>query len=169
MRALTLWVWVLVLGMGVGGCAKLPAEALIVQEKIGESIEAARRNQLRLIDEFAEAEKTSRRVAFEAGIPQAIEAEFGVGKTNFELAEVEGFLKEYGRQLQAEMGEVDEKAAELRHQTNEFFDEMWRLNDVNLGLLRSVVELNQTYRAAFEQAKSRSRVIQAAFGDDEGR
>jgi hypothetical protein len=167
MRALTLWV--LVWGLGVGGCAKLPAEALIVQEKIGESIEAARRNQLRLIDEFAEAEKTSRRVAFEAGIPKAIEEEFGEGNASFELVEVGGFLKEYGRQLQAGMGEVDEKAAELRHQTNEFFDEMWRLNDVNLDLLRSVVELNQTYRAALERAKSRSRAVQAAFGDDEGR
>lgn len=167
MRALTLCV--LVLGMGVSGCAKLPAEALIVQEKIGESIEAARRNQVRLIDEFAEAEKTSRRIAFEAGISQAIEAEFGEGKTSVELAKVEGFLKEYGQQLQSEMGEVDGKAAELRRQTNEFFDEMWRLNDVNLDLLRSVVELNQTYRVALERAKSRSRAIQAAFGNGEGR
>lgn len=140
----------------LGGCASLPPESVTAQEKIGSGIETARQNQLLLIDKFAEEAKATVNLKFKQAIPAALKKKYGA-KDSYSQVEVESLLVEYGADIQAELKKIDDKRVQLVRDTNQFFDELGSINTLNLGLLKSAVELNKVYKAAFDQIKDRAK------------
>lgn len=140
----------------LSGCASLPQESVIAQEKIGSGIETARINQLLLIDKFAEQEKQRIRLAAKIAIPAALAKKYP-GKFSYTQPEVEALLAEYGADMEAQLQKIDNKRIQLARDTNQFFDDLGSINSLNLELIKSVVDLNRMYKAAFDQVKDKAK------------
>jgi hypothetical protein len=149
-----LLLMVCLLGL-VASCVSIPPESITAQEKIGSGIETARRNQLLLIDKFAEKAKDEIRLAYRIAVPSVLNKKYP-GKASYSSAEVESLLAEYGKDIESDLRKIDNKRASLVQDTNRFFDDLGSINILNLEMLKSAVELNRAYKASFDQIKDRA-------------
>jgi hypothetical protein len=137
------------------GCASLPPEAVISQKKISEGIETARKNQILLINNFAEEAKSKIQLSFQLAIPGSLKNEYGE-KESYSQQEIHASLVDYGKQLQADLKQIDDKRNDLIQETNNFFYQLTILSNANLELLESSVALNEKYRTIFDGIVSKN-------------
>ena len=145
------------------GCASLPPEAVISQKKVSEGIETARTNQILLINNFAEEAKAKLQLSYQLSIPATLKDEYGE-KENYTEEQINKILVDYGKQLQNDLKKIDNKRNELIQETNQFFNELLILSNVNLELLESAVKLNEKYKAIFDGIVSKNEKIKEILG-----
>ena len=136
-------------------CASVPPEAVTAQEKISAGIEAARKNQIMLIDRFADEAKISLRLKYKDAIPAVLQKKLA-GRASFTPTEVQSLLSEYGTDLEGDLKKVDDQRARLVRETDRFFNDLGSLSSLNQQVLASTVQLNKTYKAAFDQLKTQA-------------
>lgn len=145
------------------GCASLPPEAVISQKKVSEGIETARSNQVLLINSYAEEAKSKLQLSFQMAIPDSLKKEYG-DKESYTQEEMTDSLVDYGKQLQDALKKVDDKRNDLIQDTNDFFNELAMLSNVNLELLESVVKLNEKYKAISDGVVSENENFKEILG-----
>lgn len=145
------------------GCAALPPEAVISQRKVSVGLEAARNNQLLVINNFAEEAKSRLQLSFQLGIPEALKEEYGE-RDSYSPQEVKDALVGYGKHLQADLKKIDDKRKDLIIETNQFFNDLSMLSNVNLELLESAVKLNAKYKAIFDGIVSKDDTFGQIIG-----
>ena len=130
------------------GCASVPREIIIAQDKLGTSIDKAERNQATLINQYAADAKKIEKSRLDAALPQVLKKKFGENKP-LSLEDVALVIKDYSNDLEAAYSKIDNKKDELLQSTNDFFSNMRELNYLNKRYLSSLYKLNESYKQSF--------------------
>jgi hypothetical protein len=132
------------------GCATVPPEAVVSQKLIISGIEVARRNQLELIDAYADDQKTQKRLQLEHVALPAVLQETADADGTLQVAVTQKLVAEYAADLQKQLDAIEAKAKSMREQTNRGFDELAQLASLN--------------REYIEALKTRSDVVARLLG-----
>lgn len=153
-RMLLLFVLFVLLAFG---CATIPQESILIQEKLSSGIDIAKTNQEKLIATNAESESLLKELSFRYAFPAALEKKYGK-KNSYTKDELNDIVIAYNSQLKAELKKVDEKKYKLLADTETFFRNLRMLSDTNLKLLKSKSDVNETfldlYREVFKETNS---------------
>lgn len=139
------------------GCATIPQESILIQEKLSGGIDIAKSNQEKLILTNAESEVLLKELSFKYAFPAALEKKYGQ-KDNYTKKELNDIITAYNSQLNSELKKVEEKKHKLLSDTDVFFRNLRLLSDTNLKLLKSKSDVNETfldlYREVFKETNT---------------
>lgn len=134
------------------GCITVPPESVVVQKKVVAGIDTARANQHALIAALTVEKKERLRISYEAALPNVLKKMYP-NQESYSAAETEAAIKEYHTSLNADYAKIDNAAAGLTKQTDQFFDQFKEIADLNRAFLESSVKAEQAYKAAFDSLK----------------
>ena len=141
------------------GCATVPPESILVQEKISRGLLTARDNQEKLIIAGANSEYKLRELSFRIALPTVLKNEFGT-KNTYTREELETVTLKFSSQLQDEMRIIEEKKLKLLKENEEFFRTLKRFSDMNLRVLRNTSNLSDSYMGLWlEISEEATRII----------
>jgi hypothetical protein len=148
----------------LGGCTAIPPETLVVQKKLIQGIEVARRNQITLAERIATEKKERLRVAYESALPKVLDEMFPDVETYTE-AQMREAITQYNQELMVDYEKVDDGKASLIAEINAFFDDLVAIAGVNESFLESSLAAQKAYKAAFDAMKIGDKTFSEYLGE----
>lgn len=127
----------------INACVSVPPQVVTSQELIGSGLQTSRENQIALIEAWASDQKQQKKDLLEnVVIDIAIQRKLN-GRSALPPDEVKSLIIEFHNDALNEYESIDTKKAELIRIANENFNEMEKLNRLNLNYMKSLLKVSQ--------------------------
>jgi hypothetical protein len=140
--------WQLLLAIALltllGGCVSVRPEVVESERLILQNVQAAARNQERIIEAYAEDQKRNVVTLMESSVIDQVITERAGGASQLTLAQVKALLIEYATDLNNEFAEIETKKADLLATSRDEFATLEAIIRSNIEYLESLVALTES-------------------------
>jgi len=148
------------LGVGLAACVSIPPQAVTSQELALAGIETAYRNQVSLINAYAddEVEKIQylmEKVALDDVIKQQLN-----GRAALPPDEVKALIIEYSQDMNEQIDAVEQRRSEMLQIANDGYAEIIGLTKTNLEFIKSATRAGERQQLLIEDYKKQQNAIE---------
>lgn len=148
------------LSLGLVACVSIPPQAVTSQELALTGVESAYRNQVSLINAYADDEIDKIRYLMEkVAIDDVIESQLN-GRSALPPGEVKELIIEYSKDMNEQIAVVEKRRGELLKVANENYAEIIELTKTNLEFIKSATKATERQQTLLENYKKQQKAIE---------
>lgn len=122
----------------VSGCVSVPEQAVISQEMVLKGIESAEKNQITLINAYADDQIDHAKKIMSTVVLDAVLKKQMKDRQSLPVSEVKQLILEYADDLMKQISKIETQRRELLNVASEGYGELISLSKSNLNLTRSL-------------------------------
>jgi len=148
------------LGVGLAACVSIPPQAVTSQELALAGIETAHRNQVTLINAYADDEIEKIQYLMEkVALDEVIEEQLN-GRSALPPDEVKALVIEYSQDMNDQVDVVEQRRSEMLKIANDGYAEIIGLTKTNLEFIKSATKAGERQQMLIENYKQQQNAIE---------
>jgi hypothetical protein len=145
----------------LGGCVSVRPEVVESERLILQNVQAAARNQERIIEAYAEDQKRNVITLMESSVIDQVVSERAAGAQELSLAQVKALLIEYATDLNNEFDEIETQKSNLLATSRTEFATLEAIIRSNIAYLESLVALTESQNRFLGRNRQRLDNVEA--------
>lgn len=147
----------------LSACVSMPEQAVISQELVLKGIESAEKNQITLINAYADDQiEHVKKIMSTVVLDQVLRKQLN-GRQTLPADEVKQLILEYADDLNKQISKIENQRRELLSVANENYAELISLSKSNLNLTRSLSKVTQEQEQLLGNYQQKLQNIESAL------
>lgn len=147
----------------LSACVSMPEQAVISQELVLKGIESAEKNQITLINAYADDQSEHvKKIMSTVVLDQVLKKQLN-GRQTLPADEVKQLILEYADDLNKQISKIENQRRELLSVANENYAELISLSKSNLNLTRSLSKVTQEQEQLLGNYQQKLQNVESAL------